>query len=154
MKYREAVRSDIPRLAQMRWDFRVELSQHSIPPEAEAPFIQAMLEFLSDAFDNGRWGIWVAEEDEVILSHVYIQRIRKVPRPIRLTAEMGYLTNMFTYPEHRGKGIGAELLRHAVDWARCQKLEMVILWPAKGREDFYRRGGFEPEKEAMTKEFD
>lgn len=154
MIYREATRDDIPRLAQMRWDFRVELAHEPIAPEAKEPFMHAMLEFLDDAFDNGRWGIWVAEEDGTVVSHVYIQRIRKVPRPIRLHAEMGYLTNMFTYPAYRGKGIGAELLQHALTWARGLHLETVILWPAEGREAFYTRGGFEHEKEAMTQELE
>lgn len=152
MIYREAVRDDIPRLAQMRWDFRVELHHEPIAPEAKAPFMQVMLDFLAEAFDSGMWGIWVAEEDGVIVSNVYIQRIRKVPRPIRLNAEMGYLTNMFTYPAFRGKGIGAELLRYALEWARSRRLETIILWPAEGREEFYMRGGFEREKEAMTQE--
>lgn len=152
MIYREAVRSDIPRLAQMRWDFRVELAHEAIAPDAKAPFMQAMLEFLDEIIDSNRWGIWVAEEDGIIISNVYIQRIRKVPRPIRLNVEMGYLTNMFTYPEFRGRGIGAELMKYALEWARSLRLETVILWPAEGREEFYRRGGFEPEKEAMTQE--
>jgi len=152
MIYRQAIRSDIPRLAQMRWDFRVELAHEMILPDAKASFLQAMLEFLDEAIDNGRWGIWVAEEDGVIVSNVYIQRIRKIPRPIRMNAEMGYLTNMFTYPEYRGQGIGAELMQYALAWARNLNLETVILWPAAGREEFYRRGGFEHEKQAMTQE--
>ncbi len=152
MIYRQAIRSDIPRLAQMRWDFRIELAHEAIAPDAKAPFMQVMLEFLDEAIDNGRWGIWVAEENGVIISNVYIQRIRKIPRPIRLNAEMGYLTNMFTYPDYRGQGIGAELIKYALEWARSLNLETVILWPAEGREEFYRRGGFEHEKEAMTQE--
>lgn len=152
MNYRQATRGDIPRLAQMRWDFRVELAHEAIASDAKAPFMQAMLAFLDEVIDSGRWGIWVAEEDGVIISNVYIQRIRKVPRPIRLNAEMGYLTNMFTYPEYRDQGIGAELMRRALEWARSLQMETIILWPAEGREDFYRRGGFEHEKEAMTQE--
>lgn len=152
MIYREATRDDIPRLAQMRWDFRVELAHELIAPEAKEPFMQVMLDFLVEAFDSGRWGIWVAEEDGIIVSNVYVQRIRKVPRPIRLNAEMGYLTNMFTYPEYRGKGVGAELLRRVIEWGRKINLETIILWPAEGREAFYERGGFEHDKEAMTQE--
>lgn len=152
MIYREAVRSDIPRLAQMRWDFRMELAHEAFQPEVKAPFMQAMLAFLDEVIDSDRWGIWVAEEDGIIISNVYIQRIRKVPRPIRLNVEMGYLTNMFTYPEYRGQGIGAELMRRALEWARSLQMETIILWPAEGREAFYERGGFEHEKEAMTQE--
>jgi len=150
MIYRQAIPTDFSRLAVMRWDFRTELAPETPPREVKEKFLAAMTQFLEEAHTSGKWGIWVAEEDGLIVSHVYIERIRKVPRPLSFNAEMGYLTNMFTYPEFRGKGIGAELLRHAVEWARSQQLEMVILWPAKGRQAFYARGGFGPEQEAMT----
>src|SRR3972149_3003841 len=114
--------------------------------------LPVMLEFLEQAYHNGQWVMWLAEENGVIVSHVYIERIRKVPRPTSFDCEYGYLTNMYTLPAWRGKEVGAELLRHAVDWAREQKLEMIILWPAKGREAFYQRGGFIHEPEAMSQE--
>ncbi|MHB1384491.1 MAG: GNAT family N-acetyltransferase [Bellilinea sp.] len=147
-----AAPADFSRLAEMRWDFRTELAHEPVPQELKESFIPAMLDFLAEAHASGRWGIWAAELNGLIVSHVYIQRIRKVPRPSSFIAEMGYLTNMFTYPAYRGKGIGAELLHHALAWSRSQKLEMIILWPAKGREEFYIRGGFNHEKEAMTQD--
>lgn len=150
MIFRQALPTDFPRLAGMRWAFRTELAPEPPPLEVKEKFLVAMKDFLEEAHSSGKWGIWVAEEDGLIVSHVYIQRIRKVPRPVNFEAEMGYLTNMYTLPVYRGKGIGAELLRHAVEWARSQRLDMVILWPAKGRQAFYMRGGFGPEQEAMT----
>lgn len=150
MIYRQATPSDFSQLALMRWDFRNELGHEQIQPALKEQFLQEMLDFLAEAYTNGRWGIWLAGQNGKIVSHVYIQRIRKVPRPTRFDAEMGYLTNMYTLPEYRGQGIGAELLRHALNWARGQQLEMVILWPAEGRQAFYTRGGFVPEKEALV----
>lgn len=153
MIYRQAVPSDFPRLAQMRWDFRTALLSTPLPEGTKEAFIPVMLEFLEQAYHSGQWVMWLAEEAGEIVSHVYIERIRKVPRPTSFDCAYGYLTNMYTSPAWRGKGIGAELLRQAVNWAREQKLEMIILWPAKGREAFYQRGGFIHEPEAMTQEF-
>jgi len=150
MIYRQATPEDFPRLIEMRWNFRNELLSEQLPPETHDAFIPVMGEFLVDAIRGGRWGIWLAENDREIIAHVYIERIRKIPRPTSFNAEYGYLTNMYTLPAWRGKGIGAELLRHAVEWAQGQKLEMIILWPAKGREEFYMRGGFIHEPEAMS----
>jgi len=152
VNYRQATPNDFASLAQMRWDFRTEMLTRPLPPETEQAFIPVMLEFLEQAYHNGQWVMWLAEENGVIVSHVYIERIRKVPRPTSFDCEYGYLTNMYTLPAWRGKEVGAELLRHAVDWAREQKLEMIILWPAKGREAFYQRGGFIHEPEAMSQE--
>ena len=154
MNYRQATSNDFASLAQMRWDFRTEMLTRTLPPGTYEAFMPVMLEFLEQAYRNGQWVMWLAEENGVIVSHVYIERIRKVPRPTSFDCEYGYLTNMYTVPAWRGKEVGAELLRHAVDWAREQKLEMIILWPAKGREAFYQRGGFIHEPEAMSQELD
>jgi len=150
VNYRQATPNDFASLAQMRWDFRTEMLTRLLPPGTFEAFMPVMLEFLEQAYHNGQWVMWLAEENGVIVSHVYIERIRKVPRPTSFDCEYGYLTNMYTVPAWRGKEVGAELLRHAVDWAREQKLEMIILWPAKGREAFYQRGGFIHEPEAMS----
>jgi len=154
VNYRQATSNDFASLAQMRWDFRTEMLTRTLPPGTYEAFMPVMLEFLEQAYRNGQWVMWLAEENGVIVSHVYIERIRKVPRPTSFDCEYGYLTNMYTVPAWRGKEVGAELLRHAVDWAREQKLEMIILWPAKGREAFYQRGGFIHEPEAMSQELD
>ena len=42
----------------------------------------------------------------------------------------------------------------AVECAREQHLEMVILWPARGREAFYARSGFIAEPKAMSLELE
>jgi len=152
MNFRQVIPSDFPRLAEMRWDFRTALLTEPLPPGTREAFLPVMLDFLEDAFRSGQWMMWVAEQDGLIVSHVYIERIRKVPRPTSFDAEYGYLTNMYTIPALRGQGIGAELLRQAVAWAREQHLEMIILWPARGREAFYQRGGFVPEPEALSQE--
>jgi len=154
MNYRQATPNDFPRLAQMRWDFRTALSTTALAAETKDAFIPVMLEFLEHAYQSGQWVMWLAEEEGEIVSHVYIERIRKVPRPTSFDCAYGYLTNMYTVPAWRGKGIGAELLQYAVKWAREQKLEMIILWPAKGREAFYQRGGFIHEPEAMSQELE
>ncbi len=153
MIYRQATPNDFPRLAQMRWDFRTELLTKTLPPGTKEAFLPVMLEFLEEAFHSGQWVMWLAEQDGEIVSHVYIERIRKVPRPTSFDCAYGYLTNMYTVPAWRGKGVGAELLRFAMDWAREQKLEMIILWPAPGRQGFYERGGFIQEPEAMSQKF-
>jgi GNAT superfamily N-acetyltransferase len=136
----------------MRWEFRTELQAEPLPAGTREAFITEMLDFLHQAWHSGLWGIWVADQDGEIVSHVYIERIRKIPRPTRFHAEYGYLTNMYTLPAWRGQGIGAELLRHAVEWGRAENFEMIILWPAKGRQGFYQRGGFIAEPEAMSQE--
>ncbi|WP_338080684.1 GNAT family N-acetyltransferase [Cohnella luojiensis] len=51
-------------------------------------------------------GIRVAETNGVIASRIYIQLIDKVPRPGRVTYPFAYMTNVYTDPDYRSRGIG------------------------------------------------
>jgi hypothetical protein len=46
--------------------------------------------FLQDAITGARWFIWIAEIDQFVISHIYIQLIDKVSRPGRITYPFGY----------------------------------------------------------------
>lgn len=146
--YRPATADEFPQLADLRWQFRAEhdaAHPRFDPSEvARAEFTAACLAFLRESQAEGRWTFWVAvEEDGAIVSNAYVYRIPKVPRPGLLRGQMGYVTNVFTRPELRGQGIGAQLLQHTQAWARENGIERLILWPAEGRQDFYARLGFD-----------
>jgi GNAT superfamily N-acetyltransferase len=121
MIYRLAEEQDFPRLAQMRWDFRTEErpAEGRLP---EAEFRAAFVDFLHQAQASGNWAFWVAEADGLIVAQAYVQRVQKVPTPWLIQREIGYVTNVFTYPAYRGQGIGARLMEHLQEWARQQNL--------------------------------
>jgi RimJ/RimL family protein N-acetyltransferase len=148
MNFRLAQETDLPQLAALRWDFRAEL--HGAPAgETRETFAAACLVFLREALAGGRWAFWIAEQEGQVIAHVCVQRIRKLPRPGRLWAEFGYITNVYTRPEHRNQGIGAELMRRVQAWGQQEKLEMFILWPSQRSGPFYRRAGFIPSAQAL-----
>ena len=141
MIYRLAVEQDFPRLAQMRWDFRsVDKPAEGTLPKAD--FISAFIDFLRQAQANGKWTFWIAEEDGLIIAQAFVERIQKVPTPWLILREIGYVTNVFTYPAYRRQGTGARLMEHLQEWARQQNLEMLILWPSQRAVPFYERCGF------------
>ena len=148
MQYRFATEDDIFVLAEMRWEFRTEAEG---PPQTitKEDFTAACAEFFRRALDEGRWVCWLAEEDGRIVSHMFIQRIRKIPNPFRLHGESGYITNAYTRPPFRSQGIGAALLERVKEWARQQNLELLILWPSDTSVAFYERAGFSSEHEIL-----
>jgi GNAT superfamily N-acetyltransferase len=146
---RLARRDDIEQLVEMRQDFTFEdfdPSAAAIRPRYEAD----CRAFLSDAITSGKWHIWIAEVGERIASHAFVALIDKVPRPIRENARIAYLTNVYTRPDFRGRGIGAQIIRRAQAAAREADVELIIVWPSDESVDFYKREGFEEPDEPLV----
>src|SRR5436190_3177196 len=103
--YRMATEIDVDELAQMRWDFRLEEAPGATVHD-QASFVQACAVFLWQGLRERRWIYWVAQQDDQIVTHIYIQRVPKVPKPNKLNDALGYVTNVYTRPAYRGQGIG------------------------------------------------
>ena len=141
MNFRQATVDDIPALAAARWAFRLEGGE--TPIETEPSFLRRYDAFVRKALESGQWTYWVAEEvDGELVGHMAVCVVESIPRPSRLTDQWGYLTDCFTRPSFRNRGVGAELLRHVARWARSRDLEMLVVWPSDDSQSFYARAGF------------
>jgi RimJ/RimL family protein N-acetyltransferase len=148
--YRLAGEKDISMLSEMRW-------QHEYEEEgkfdiSKEDFIKECNLFLINGLKNGTWEYWIAEDKDVIISNIYISRIRKVPKPQKLFEEIGYVTNVHTKAEFRNKGIGTELLKKVKQWALDNKMELLFVWPSERAISFYERQGFSMQNEIMELE--
>lgn len=86
MIIRLATKEDMDQLIRMRWDFTLEDDQDGrLKNESYSDFYEECYDFLSNAFQSDTWSIWVAEEDAMVVSNIYIELIHKVPRPGRIT---------------------------------------------------------------------
>ncbi|MBS1797430.1 MAG: GNAT family N-acetyltransferase [Acidobacteria bacterium] len=137
---------DFAELARMRRDFREEDgAERAVVDESE--FLEICVDFLRSNAESCAY--WVAAEAGEIVAHLFVQRVALVPRPCRPRDAFGYVTNVYTKPAFRGRGVGTELLKRAVDWARAEDFELLLVYPGERAIDFYRRAGFEPENEAL-----
>lgn len=149
MNIRLAEEKDIEQLIRMRWDFTIEHDE-SKKNAPRQEFEKECRIFLEKAISNGQWFIWGAEEHGKIVSHVYIELISKVPRPGRITRPFAYMTNVYTIPEYRNKGIGSKLLTFVNEWTKENTYEFIIVWPSDDSLEFYKRNGYEHCSEPMT----
>jgi GNAT superfamily N-acetyltransferase len=140
---------DVAELAAMRWDFRLEEAPGT-PRHDRATFLRACCAFLEKGLADQRWTYWIAITDAQIVSHIYVQRIAKVPKPNRLDDAFGYVTNVYTRPPYRNQGIGTQLMSHMLRWAREQDLESLVVWPSTESVRFYARAGFQGGSEALA----
>ncbi|HWG32560.1 MAG TPA: hypothetical protein VN650_00235, partial [Gemmatimonadaceae bacterium] len=89
---RHASRDDVAQLAQLRYDFRSNLSA---PIEDEPDFIERCRSWMMERLGDGRWYCWVAEDADQLIGNVWIQLVEKIPTPTDEPEEHAYLTNFF-----------------------------------------------------------
>jgi GNAT superfamily N-acetyltransferase len=98
---------------------------------------------------EGAWTYWIAATEGQIVSHIFVCRIDKVPKPNRLQDADGYVTNVYTRPACRGNGIGSALMQRVKAWAQEQELGALFVWPSAASIPFYERAGFAGQSEVM-----
>lgn len=148
MEYRLARIEDLSRLAELRWQSRTD-EDGELPRHSRHEFAVACERFLHDGLSSGTRAYWLAVEDDKIISHVCVQQIFMIPRPCKVDDRWGYITNAYTLPQSRGKGIGEALMKRVIAWAQAEDLELLIVWPSDRAESFYHRLGFDAENDVM-----
>ena len=136
--YRRASEADVPALARLRRDMAAE--EH--PDEPEDPAFEAAFAQFARGALRERWTAWVADDGGTIVATAWVHAVPKVPRPNRPARSLGYLTNVYTAPSARDRGVGSELLRHVDEWAEGEGLELLVVWPSERSVAFYERAGF------------
>jgi GNAT superfamily N-acetyltransferase len=68
----------------------------------------------------------------------------RMPRPGRPPSRWGYLGNAFVLAAYRNRGIGAQLIDAALDYADRNGFVRVVLSPTCRSVPFYERAGFGP----------
>ena len=102
------------------------------------------------------WGLFPLKEAEAGLSNSYIWCLREKDesgRPIgiaRVIWDHGYvmyIADIIVIPEFQGNGLGRVLMETVMDFIHEQRKPgykfMVSLCSAKGKEEFYKKFGFE-----------
>lgn len=148
--FRTASAADIGTLAAMRLAFTFEDPEPGavVRPDYDAAFKETVEEGIA----SGRWTVWLAEANGEILSHVYVGLIEKIPRPTRESRWIGYVTNVYTSPEHRGQGVGTALLERVGEWAAERDVELLFVWPSDESVGFYERAGFATGRDPLVRE--
>lgn len=141
VRYRRATATDAPALADLRWKAR---APEESPAVAREEFSVAYARYVTTGIRSGARAHWLGEVDGRIAACIVVQRVDLAPRPCRPDDAMGVITDLYTAPEHRCRGIGSALLSRAASWARGRDLELLAVWSSDEAWDWYGRRGFEP----------
>ena len=147
---RAATPADAVALATLRWEFRAGRDR---AVESQQAFIDRCTEWMRDGLVGGRWRAWVAVSagpggEARFVGQVWVQVIQKMPNPIGERERHAYLSNLYAQPAERG-GVGTVLLQTAIDWARANGVDRIVLWPSPKSVTLYHRHGFTRDGDVM-----
>jgi len=148
---REAEARDLPALAALRWQFKLEDAASSDDAENEGVFIARCEEWLRTRIRTGQWKVWLAESNGQPCGHVFLSLVEKVPSPLGGSAVLGYVTNFYVAPEQRNRGLGTALLAEVTRFAEAHCLDTLIVWPSERSSALYQRCGFNQPAELLER---
>ncbi len=90
---------------------------------------------------------WVAEDNDVIIATAAIVFYEFPPTYTNKSGIKGYITNMYTLPAYRGRGIASLLLDELVSEAKERKVEKLWLGASEMGRPVYLKYGFKETNE-------
>jgi len=74
---------------------------------------------------------------------------REMPSPDNMSGQSGYLMNIYTKKQHRGKGVGKAICRHLIGLAKKIGIDKIYLESTEEGKHLYRRLGFQDMEDYM-----
>jgi GNAT superfamily N-acetyltransferase len=137
IEIRLATAGDVGALADLGCAFR---SGRDAPDEDRAAFIARCAAWMRGALASD-WRAWMAVDADTIVGHAWLRTIEKIPNPVGQRTRQAYISNVYVRPDARG-GVGSRLLEHAVEWAKANDVDYVLLTPTPRSRTLYARNGF------------
>jgi hypothetical protein len=81
MRFRLAIPTDVPALANLRWTWRTDEEPGGEATESHDAFVERFSAFAAEAL-SGPWTVWVAEDDNEIVANIWIYRVPRCPAPV------------------------------------------------------------------------
>lgn len=115
-----------------------ELSDMPEQPRLE----QALREYFAEAIPSGAFLAQLACVNEEIVACSGMVIDRHPPSRFNIDGRIAYIMNMYTLPEHRGRGIATTLLSRLIDEARTMGMTQVVLHGMPQGRGIYTKAGF------------
>ena len=100
---------------------------------------------------DGRYAGFVCEDDGVPIASAGIHFADFPPHFLDSEAGRAYLTNFYTAPEARGRGLAKQLLQACVEKCRAHGGKVVVLHASPFGRPIYEAFGFTPSNEMIFK---
>ncbi len=144
MEYRKACAADIPLLAELR---KKQLADEGIAPDKDID--AELVRFFSEKLADGTLVQWLVEDAGKVVACAAVVFYDFPPTYTNRTGRKAYVTNMYTAPAHRGRGIGTALLDVLAEEARRAGVAKMWLGASRLGRPVYQKFGFRQTDEWM-----
>lgn len=134
---RRATIEDIPALCEARKKQLVDEGMRS-----DTPIDDELRSYFEASLANDTLVEWVLEEEGEVVATAAIAFMPFPPAFNNPAGTRGYITNMYTSPSHRGKGIASSMLLLLMNEARQRGIRKVLLHASQMGRPVYERQGF------------
>lgn len=123
-----------------------EIRKKQIQDEGQTPDIdidEDLRRYFEKYVKSGELIEWVAEEDGRIIATAAIMLMDFPPSFRNKTGRTGYVGNVYTADEYRGRGIAGQLLDKLEQEARKRGITMLLLHASEAGRRAYLKSGYE-----------
>lgn len=141
VNYRKANEQDLETLATLRWQLWEEDGSADARTDFKA-FKQTYIAWCREQVRLTALSLWVAVFNEEIVGTLYVQWVRKIPKPSKTNDRFGYVSGFFVTAEYRNRGVGTGLLEQAQTEATKADAEFLLAWPSDNSRPLWHRVGY------------
>jgi GNAT superfamily N-acetyltransferase len=141
MNIRKSCLYDIDLLLANRLEFFGVVRNHEVVfPEG---FEEATREYMMKHMEDNSLVIWIAEDNGVICSIAMVCYYQLLPSLSNPGGNTGYIQNVYTLPDYRGKGFASKLIKNIIQDAKDRKVGRLILHATDMGKVVYEKLGFD-----------
>jgi GNAT superfamily N-acetyltransferase len=140
MRKRLAGLNDIPTLVKLR---KQQLIDEGLPPGSlQMDIARELADYFTSAISDGSFISWVMDNDGEIIATSGVCFYALPPNYSNPSGRTAYITNMYTKPEYRRKGIATELLGMVIDEAKSRGYKVIRLHTSEYGKSIYLKARF------------
>jgi len=141
LTYRRATIDDLELLANARVEFIADVHKGMPEPEKTEMYL-CNRAYFEETLSDGTFTAFLAFDGDVLAGTSGVNYYRTPPNPRNHTGKTAYISNMFTRPEYRGRGIATKLFTVTVAEARNHGCGKIVLHATDMGQPIYEKFGF------------
>jgi len=147
-RIRPATLQDLDELIRLRLDFLKEVG--SLKAGADGGELgAAMRDYFARKMPTGAFLAWVAEGGGALVATSGVTIFERPPNGANPSGLEAYLSNMYTLPDWRGRGLGTALVAAIVAHLKATRVRRIWLHATEQGRPVYARAGFVPSETEM-----